>query len=74
MRKPALKHSTISDVAALAGVSKSTVSAVLNNKKIRESTRRAVLRVIEESSKRPRTRTTPRSCSASRRWRATMGI
>src|SRR5438094_5477204 len=53
MRKPALKHSTISDVAALAGVSKSTVSAVLNNKKIRESTRRAVLRVIEELNYRP---------------------
>jgi DNA-binding LacI/PurR family transcriptional regulator len=53
MRKPAVKHSTISDVAALAGVSKSTVSAVLNNKKIRESTRRAVLRVIEELNYRP---------------------
>jgi len=53
MREPAVKHPTISDVAALAGVSKSTVSAVLNNKKIRETTRRAVLRVIEELNYRP---------------------
>ncbi|HVH66902.1 MAG TPA: LacI family DNA-binding transcriptional regulator [Gemmatimonadales bacterium] len=52
MGKPA-KNPTISDVAALAGVSKSTVSAVLNHKKIRESTRRAVVRVIEELNYRP---------------------
>jgi len=49
-----MKNPTITDVATLAGVSKSTVSAVLNNKTfIRESTRRAVLRAIDELSYRP---------------------
>ncbi len=49
-----MKNPTISDVAARAGVSKSTVSAVLNNKTfIRESTRRAVLRAMDELSYRP---------------------
>lgn len=49
-----MRNATISDVAALAGVSKSTVSAVLNNRtSIRESTRRAVLRAMDELSYRP---------------------
>ncbi|HEX6558288.1 MAG TPA: LacI family DNA-binding transcriptional regulator [Longimicrobiales bacterium] len=49
-----MKNPTISDVATLAGVSKSTVSAVLNNKNVtREATRRAVLRAIEELNYRP---------------------
>jgi LacI family transcriptional regulator len=50
----AVNNPTISDVAALAGVSKSTVSAVLNHKKINESTRRTVLRAIDELNYRPR--------------------
>lgn len=49
-----MKNPTITDVATLAGVSKSTVSAVLNNKSfIRESTRRAVLRAMDELNYRP---------------------
>lgn len=48
-----MKNSTISDVAALAGVSKSTVSAVLNNKQMSERTRRVVLRAIDELNYRP---------------------
>lgn len=48
------KNPTISDVARLAGVSKATVSAVLNNKSsIRESTRRTVVRAMEELAYRP---------------------
>lgn len=49
-----MKNPTISDVATLAGVSKATVSAVLNNKTvIKESTRRTVLRAIDELNYRP---------------------
>ncbi len=49
-----MKNPTISDVAELAGVSKSTVSAVLNQKStIRDSTRRNVLRAIDELNYRP---------------------
>ncbi len=62
-----MKHATISDVAARAGVSKSTVSAVLNNKaSIRESTRRAVLRAMDELAYRP-------SSSARRGFRRSAG-
>jgi len=54
MATPTIKNPTISDVARLAGVSKSTVSAVLNNKSpIRESTRRNVLRAMEDLAYRP---------------------
>lgn len=49
-----MKPPTISDVAARAGVSKSTVSAVLNNRNtLKDSTRRAVVRAIEELNYRP---------------------
>jgi LacI family transcriptional regulator/LacI family repressor for deo operon, udp, cdd, tsx, nupC, and nupG len=49
-----MKNPTISDVAELAGVSKSTVSAVLNQKStIKESTRRSVQRAIDELNYRP---------------------
>ncbi|HEY8485184.1 MAG TPA: LacI family DNA-binding transcriptional regulator [Longimicrobiales bacterium] len=49
-----MKKPTIVDVAARAGVSKSTVSAVINNKDVvSESTRRAVLQAIEELNYRP---------------------
>lgn len=49
-----MKGATISDVAALAGVSKSTVSAVLNNRSgVRESTRRTILRAMHDLSYRP---------------------
>lgn len=49
-----MKKSTISDVASRAGVSKSTVSAVLNDKSVvKDSTRRAVLRAIDELGYRP---------------------
>ena len=59
------KNATITDVAGLAGVSKSTVSAVLNNKDtIKESTRRTVLRAMDELSYRP-------SSSARRGFRST---
>jgi LacI family transcriptional regulator len=48
------KRPTIADVAARAGVAKSTVSAVLNHKgAIRDSTRRSVLRAMDELSYRP---------------------
>jgi LacI family transcriptional regulator/LacI family repressor for deo operon, udp, cdd, tsx, nupC, and nupG len=48
------KTPTISDVASLAGVAKSTVSAVLNHKDtIKDSTRRNVLRAIDELHYRP---------------------
>jgi LacI family transcriptional regulator/LacI family repressor for deo operon, udp, cdd, tsx, nupC, and nupG len=54
MAAPTIKNPTISDVARLAGVSKATVSAVLNNKSsIRESTRRTVVRAMEELAYRP---------------------
>ncbi|HEX6927081.1 MAG TPA: LacI family DNA-binding transcriptional regulator [Longimicrobiaceae bacterium] len=60
-----MKHPTISDVAALAGVSKSTVSAVLNNRDtLRESTRRSVMKAIEQLNYRP-------SPAARRRFRPT---
>ncbi|MEO8620055.1 MAG: LacI family DNA-binding transcriptional regulator [bacterium] len=53
MHKPA-KNPTISNVASLAGVAKSTVSAVINHKAtIKESTRRNVLRAIDELNYRP---------------------
>ena len=46
---------TIKEVAERAGVSQSTVSLVLNNKKsVRESTRKKVLQVIEEMDFHPR--------------------
>jgi LacI family transcriptional regulator len=62
-----MKSATISDVASLAGVSKSTVSAVLNNKTVvKDSTRRLVLRAIEELNYRP-------SPSARRGFRAAAG-
>lgn len=51
---PNVKKPTISDVAARAGVAKSTVSAVLNHKNtIRDSTRRTVLRAMDELNYRP---------------------
>jgi LacI family transcriptional regulator len=59
--------STISDVAARAGVAKSTVSAVLNNKTgVRTATRRRILQVMEELGYRP-------SQSARRGFRSTAG-
>lgn len=62
-----MKHPTISEVARQAGVSKSTVSAVINNKAIvKESTRQTVLRVIEELNYRPQ-------ASARRRFQAMSG-
>ena len=49
-----MKNPTITDVAVLAGVSKSTVSAVLNNlNTLREDTRRKVVRAIAELNYRP---------------------
>lgn len=49
-----MKPSSMADVARLAGVSKSTVSAVINNKDIvRETTRRRVLQAIAELNYRP---------------------
>ncbi len=49
-----MKNPTITDVAVLAGVSKSTVSAVLNNRNtLREDTRRRVVRAIAELNYRP---------------------
>lgn len=49
-----VKTPTISDVASLAGVAKSTVSAVLNHKdSIKDSTRRNVLRAIDDLHYRP---------------------
>jgi LacI family transcriptional regulator len=49
-----MKSATIADVAELAGVSKATVSAVLNNKDVvRESTRKAVLWAMDELHYRP---------------------
>lgn len=62
-----MKSATINDVASLAGVSKSTVSAVLNNKTVvKDSTRRSVLRAIDELNYRP-------SPSARRGFRAAAG-
>jgi LacI family transcriptional regulator len=52
--KTMLKVPTITDVATLAGVSKSTVSAVLNNRDtLSEDTRRRVVRAIAELNYRP---------------------
>ena len=49
-----MKPPSMADVARLAGVSKSTVSAVINNRDIvRESTRRRVLQAISELNYRP---------------------
>ncbi len=49
------RSSTISDVARRAGVSKATVSAVINDKStVSRSTREKVLSVIEELNYRPR--------------------
>jgi LacI family transcriptional regulator/LacI family repressor for deo operon, udp, cdd, tsx, nupC, and nupG len=49
-----MKNPTISDVAARAGVSKSTVSAVINNRNtLKETTRLNVVRAIEELNYRP---------------------
>lgn len=58
-----MKQATISDVAARAGVSKSTVSAVINSKDtVKSSTRRRVLAAIADLNYRP-------SPSARRRFR-----
>lgn len=49
-----MKRASISDVARLAGVSKATVSAVLNNRPtVRGSTRARVLAVMEQLNYRP---------------------
>jgi LacI family transcriptional regulator len=62
-----MKPPTISDVAILAGVSKSTVSAVINNRNtLKEATRRRVARAIEELNYRP-------SPAARRGFRPTTG-
>lgn len=62
-----MKNVTIVDVAGRAGVAKSTVSAVLNNKDgVKESTRRRVRRAIEDLQYRPRPR-------ARRRFRPSHG-
>ena len=62
-----MKNPTIAEVARRAGVSKSTVSAVLNNKDIvKESTRQAILQVIDELDYRPQ-------ASARRRMPAATG-
>lgn len=58
------KHTTIVDVADRAGVSKATVSAVLNDKgTVKNSTRKEVLTAIEELNYRP-------SASARRQFRS----
>jgi DNA-binding LacI/PurR family transcriptional regulator len=49
-----MKQSTIGDVAKRAGVSKSTVSHVINNSRfVEENTRQKVLQAIEELNYRP---------------------
>ncbi|HEY0304638.1 MAG TPA: LacI family DNA-binding transcriptional regulator [Longimicrobiales bacterium] len=54
MAQTSIRKPTITQVADRAGVSKSTVSAVLNNKTpVAEATRRAVLRAMEELGYRP---------------------
>lgn len=54
MTAPTSKKPTITDVAERAGVSKSTVSAVLNNRApVTDSTRREVLRAMAELGYRP---------------------
>lgn len=54
MPKATSPKATIRDVARLAGVSKSTVSAVLNNKAgVAEATRRLVMRTMEDLEYRP---------------------
>lgn len=61
-----MKSPTMADVARLAGVSKATVSAVINNKDVvREATRRRVLKAIAELNYRlhPATRTGPRTAT-----------
>lgn len=53
------KRSTINDVARVAGVSKATVSAVLNGSaQVRDATRQRVLVAVEELDYRPSTRST----------------
>jgi LacI family transcriptional regulator len=53
------KRSTITDVARHAGVSKATVSAVLNDTaQVRDATRQRVLAAVEELDYRPTTRST----------------
>lgn len=50
-----MKKTTIEDVARKAGVSKGTVSAVINNKStVKTSTREHVLRIIKETHFRPK--------------------
>ncbi|MCU9814059.1 LacI family DNA-binding transcriptional regulator [Paraclostridium sp. AKS73] len=46
---------TIKDIADLAGVSKTTVSKVLNNKdeKISDTTRKKILDIVKEKNYRP---------------------
>ncbi len=62
-----MKDPTIAEVAKRAGVAKSTVSAVLNDKGVvRASTRQAVLKAIEELNYRPR-------ASARRRFQGAPG-
>ena len=54
MAKTSVRKPTITQVADAAGVSKSTVSAVLNNRTpVAEATRRAVLRAMEDLGYRP---------------------
>jgi LacI family transcriptional regulator len=59
---------TIQDVADLAGISKTTVSAVLNDKKtVKESTRTEVLEAIRRLNYRPRAAARKRSGAATTR-------
>ena len=54
MVRTSIRKPTITEVAERAGVSKSTVSAVLNNRTpVAEATRREVLRAMEELGYRP---------------------
>lgn len=54
MPKATSRKPTITEVASRAGVSKSTVSAVLNNRSpVAEATRREVLRAMEDLGYRP---------------------
>lgn len=64
-----MKRATIDDVARRAGVSKATVSAVLNHKNVvRAETRTAILKVIKDLQYRPRpsARTLKRTAGARR--------
>ena len=68
MTDPLTKRSTINDVARKAGVSKATVSHVLNNTRfVEESTKNRVLLAIQETGYRPsnvaRSLTTNQTCT-----------